>query len=122
MLHLAFEYIRRSEYPSAIAWARKAVEGDPSSFAARMALGQALLESGDTDGAIEQLEQGVALAADSPGLRFQLAKAYQKAGRTAEAERERKEFLRLDRLVRGLRGGEASVGGFDPGAKSREPR
>ena len=120
MMQLAFEYIKRSEYDTAIEWARKAVEGDPANFAARKALGQALLEKGDTAGAIEQLEAGVAIAADSPALRFQLAKAYQKAGRSADAERERKEFVRLDRLVRGMRSGTAALGGFEPGAEQNQ--
>jgi tetratricopeptide (TPR) repeat protein len=120
MLQLAFEYIKRSEYESAVAWSRKVVDGDPSNFAARKALGQALLEQGDTAGAIEQLEAGVAIAADSPALRFQLAKAYQKAGRTADADRERKEFVRLDRMVRGMRTGSTSLGGFEPGVEQNQ--
>lgn len=120
MLQLAFEYIKRSEYETAVSWARKVVDGDPSNFAARKALGQALLDSGDTAGAIEQLEAGVAIAADSPALRFQLAKAYQKAGRTADAARERKEFVRLDRIVRGTRTGSSSLGGFEPGTEQNQ--
>jgi predicted Zn-dependent protease len=113
MLQLAFEYIKRSDYKTAVSWARKAVDGDPSNFAARKALGQALLEDGDVAGSIEQLEAGVGIAADSPALRFQLAKAYQKAGRTADAERERAEFVRLDRLVRTNRSGSQAVGGVE---------
>ncbi len=117
MLQLAFEHIKRSDYDTATSWARKAVEGDPNNFAARKALGQALLEAGDVAGAIEQLEAGVQLAADSPALRFQLAKAYQKAGRTADAERERAEFVRLDRMIRTNRSGSQAVGGFEPGTE-----
>ena len=121
MLQLAFEYLKRSDYAAAVTWARKAVDGDPGNFAARKALGQALLETGDIPGAIEQLEAGVGIAADSPALRFQLAKAYQKAGRTADAERERAEFTRLDRLTRTNRSGSQAVGGFEPGKTNRTP-
>jgi tetratricopeptide (TPR) repeat protein len=117
MLQLAFEQIKRSDYEAATAWARKAVSSDPNNFAARKALGQSLLEAGDVPGAIEQLEAGVQLAADSPALRFQLAKAYQKAGRTKDAERERAEFVRLDRLIRTNRSGSQAVGGFEPGTE-----
>jgi hypothetical protein len=46
-----------------------------------------------------------------------LARAYQKAGRQEEAQRERTEFLRLDRLVRGKRHGQPALGGID-----RDPR
>jgi len=113
MLSLAFEYLRRGELDVAKDWAQKAVTVDPSNFVAHKAMGQVLLESGDTEGAIRELEIGVRMASDSPALRFQLAKAYQKAGRTADAERERAEFTRLDRALRALRAGSQSVGGTE---------
>ena len=47
---------------------------------ARQALGQALLELDDVDGAIEQLRAGIALSPESPILHFTLARAYRKAG------------------------------------------
>lgn len=111
MLSLAFEYIKRSDYDTAKKWAQQAVSADPTNFVAHKALGQVLLETGDTAGAIAELEAGVKMAPDSPAMRFQLAKAYQKAGRTADAERERAEFTRLDRAVRSARTGSQSVGG-----------
>lgn len=121
MLALAFEYIKRSDYAAAKTWADKAVAADPMSFAARKALGQVLLEMGDTDGAIKQLEAGVQMAPSSPVMHFQLAKAYQKAGRSSEAEHERAEFTRLDRAVRAARAGAQSVGGVDGGAGPTAP-
>jgi tetratricopeptide (TPR) repeat protein len=113
MLQIAFEYIKRSDWEAARPWAQKAVEVAPDGFAGRKALGQTLFEMGDTSGAIEQLERGVRLAPDSPSLRFVLARAYQKAGRTADADREREEFRRLQRQVRGAQYGSQSVGGMD---------
>jgi predicted Zn-dependent protease len=118
MLAIAFEYIRRSDYPSAKTWAEKAVSADPRDFAAHKALGQVLLETGDADGAIRELENGVKLAPNSPVMHFQLAKAYQKAGRAADAERERGEFTRLDRAVRAARAGQQSVGGVEASGTS----
>jgi predicted Zn-dependent protease len=53
--------------------------------------GQALLETGDVDGAIKELLIGITLAPDSPALYFMLARAHQRAGRT-DANREREEF------------------------------
>ena len=114
MLQLAFEYLKRGQYQTAETWARQAVESDPTNFVAHKAYGQVLLELDDVQGAIRELEAGVEIAPDSPALRFQLAKAYQKAGRSEDAARERKEFTRLDRLVRTTRTGSQSVGGFDP--------
>ena len=54
---------------------------------------------------------GIKLAPDSPGLHFQLARAYQRAGRLEDATRAREEFTRLDRIVRTQRSGAQSVGG-----------
>jgi len=116
LLAIAFEYVRRSDYTNARVWADKAVTADPGDFAAHKALGQVMLEQGDVPGAIQQLEIGVKIAPDSPVMHFQLAKAYQKAGRTEEAERERAEFTRLDRAVRAARAGAQSVGGADTAA------
>jgi|KBSMisStandDraft_5_1062788.scaffolds.fasta_scaffold01471_4 tetratricopeptide (TPR) repeat protein len=121
MLALAFEYIKRSDYPTAKTWAEKAVAADPMDFGARKALGQVLLETGDTDGAIRELEAGVKMAPTSPVMHFQLAKAYQKAGRTADAERERAEFTKLDRAVRAARAGQQSVGGVEDTGASTQP-
>ena len=44
-----------------------------------------------------------------------LARACARAGRAADAERERAEFTRLDQMVRALRTGLPAVGGI-PGA------
>ncbi|HSS69779.1 MAG TPA: tetratricopeptide repeat protein [Casimicrobiaceae bacterium] len=116
ILQIAFEYLKRSDWESAKPWAQKAVDLDARDFAARRALGQVLLETGDTAGSIVQFETGVRLAPDSPSLRFMLARAYQKDGRQADADRERAEFLRLDRLVRSRKQGTQAIGGIDRGS------
>jgi tetratricopeptide (TPR) repeat protein len=97
MLQLAFEYIKRSDWAAARPWAEQAVKLEADNVPARQALGQALLELDDVDGAIEQLRAGIAVAPEAPLLHFTLARAYRKAGRVEEAERERLEFQRLDR-------------------------
>jgi hypothetical protein len=53
-------------------------------------------------------------------MHFALARAYRRANRTADADREQAEFTRLDRLVRASRTGAASVGGIDTDPK-RQP-
>lgn len=110
-MQIAFEYLKRGDGQAALPWARKAVAEAPNAFPAHKALGQALLETGDIEGAIRQLEIGITLAPDSPGLHFILARAYQRAGRAADAARAREEFTRLDRLARTQRSGAQSVGG-----------
>jgi tetratricopeptide (TPR) repeat protein len=116
-LQLATEYIRRQDWDSARPWAEQAVAEAPNLFVAHRALGQVLLETGDVDGAIREFETGVQQAPDSPAMRFVLARAYRRAGRIADADREQAEFARLDRILRMQRTGSESVGGIDGGAK-----
>jgi tetratricopeptide (TPR) repeat protein len=111
MMQIAFEYLKRGEAQTALPWAQQAVEAAPNAFPGRKALGQALLETGDVDGAIRELQAGIKLAPDSPGLHFTLARAYQRAGKLDEATRARNEFTRLDRESRTQRSGAQSVGG-----------
>lgn len=111
LMQIAYEYLKRGEAQTALPWAQQAVAAAPKAFPAHKALGQALLETGDVDGAIKELLTGIQLAPESPGLHFTLARAYQRAGRTDDANREREEFTRLDRIARTQRTGAQSVGG-----------
>lgn len=111
ILQIALEYMKRSDWEAARPWAAQAIELNPQDFAARRVIGQVLLETGDIEGAVKNLEIGVKLAPDSPSLRFTLARAYQRAGRNEDAERERAEFRRLERLLRTRTHGEQAVGG-----------
>jgi tetratricopeptide (TPR) repeat protein len=111
LMQMAFEYLKQGDAASALPLAKQAVAAAPNAFPARKALGQALLDSGDVEGAIRELQAGLKLAPDSPGLHFTIARAYQRAGRLEDAAREREEFTRLDRLARTQRSGAQSVGG-----------
>ena len=91
-MQLAYEYIRRAEWDKARPWAEQAVEEAPHVFVAHRALGQVLLETGDVEGAIREFEAGVKMASDSPAMRFALARAYRRAGRNDDAQREQAEF------------------------------
>jgi tetratricopeptide (TPR) repeat protein len=112
LMQIAYEYLNRGDPATALTWAKQAVTSAPNAFAARKALGQALLETGDVAGAIRELELGIKLAPESPGLRFTIARAYQRAGRLDDATRARNEFTRLDRLARTQKSGAQSVGGI----------
>jgi tetratricopeptide (TPR) repeat protein len=113
-IQIAFAYIKRSEFAEAKPWAEQAVQEAPTEFIAHNALGQVLLATGDTEGAVRALENAVKLAPDSPAMHFALARAYRAANRSADADREQAEFTRLDRLIRQQRTGENSVGGVAP--------
>jgi tetratricopeptide (TPR) repeat protein len=112
-LQIAFEYIKRQDWEAARPWAEQVVTDAPENFVGHRAMGQVLLETGDVDGAIREFEYGVKLAPDSPALRFALARAYRRAGRAADAEREQAKFTELDRQVRTMRTGAQSVGGIE---------
>jgi tetratricopeptide (TPR) repeat protein len=113
-LQIAFEYIKRAEYGSGLLYAEEAIQLAPASFAAHNALGRILLEVGETNRAIEELETAAKLAPDSPETIYALARAYTRAGRKQDADRARAEFDRLDKLRRGLREGHGADGEAPP--------
>ena len=95
MVQMAFEYMKRDQFNDALPLAEKAVQLAPKLFAARNVLGRVLLELGQVERAIKELEEGVKLAPSSPEMHFALARAYTRAGRKQEAARERELFKKL---------------------------
>jgi tetratricopeptide (TPR) repeat protein len=93
---LALEYLKRGDSASALPFAREAVELDAKSFIGHNAYGRALVEQGQLDNGIKELELAAKIAPDSPETRYALAGAYAKAGRKADAARERAAFLKLN--------------------------
>jgi len=75
----------RAESEEALALAQKAVELAPQNPAGRNILGRILLNRNDVEGAIQHLETGIRIAPLSREMRFELARAYAKAGRTEDA-------------------------------------
>jgi tetratricopeptide (TPR) repeat protein len=121
-LQIAFEFIKRGEPTRARAPAEEAARLAPGHFATRLALGQVLLELNDLDGALPELEKAAGLAPGSPQTHFMLARAYARVGRSADAERERAEFTRLDQLVKAMRKGLPAVGGIPSGGPGSDRR
>ena len=111
---IAQELIKRGDFDAARPYATEAARLDPRNFMGRRVLGEIKLHAGDVPGAIADLEAAAVLEPSSPSVRFHLARAYRRAGRAADAERERAEFLRLEKLQQIQRGGANAVGG-DPG-------
>jgi tetratricopeptide (TPR) repeat protein len=95
MLQMAFEYLKRDQFNDALPLAEKAVQLAPKLYAARNVLGRVLLELGQVDRSIKELEAGVKLGPSSPEMHFALARAYSRAGRKEEAARERETFKKL---------------------------
>jgi tetratricopeptide (TPR) repeat protein len=104
-LEIAFELLLHGDYAEAREHAAKAVEQAPSLFAARNALGRALVELGELDAGIRELEEAVRLAPESPETHFTLARAYARAGRAEDAARERAVFTEMEERRRPAPGG-----------------
>jgi len=99
-LEIAFELLRQGDPAGAKGPAARAVELAPHLFAARNALGRALVALGELEPGIRELEESARLAPDSPEMHFALALAYARAGRREEAARARATFAELDRKRR----------------------
>lgn len=111
LLQIAMEYLRQGKYQEALPLAERAHRLMPNFYTSRKVLGRVLLETGQIERAVQELEAGVQLKPEDPEMHFALSRAYARAGRKAEAERARGEFLRLDRMYRSQREGPQSVGG-----------
>ena len=111
LLQIAMEYLRQGKYQEALPLAERAHRLMPNFYTSRKVLGRVLLETGQIERAVRELEVGIQLKPEDPEMHFALSRAYARAGRKAEAQRARGEFLRLDRMYRSQREGPQSVGG-----------
>ena len=96
-LALLGEAERRSKNPArAVEVTRQAVTADPSFAPARYYLGLALLDAGQRDEGIKELEQVVRAGAPVADAYLSLGTAYNEAGRTDEAIETLSQGLRVD--------------------------
>jgi len=94
-LELAFGHETNGEFKEALPWAEAAVKLAPRLFAAHYALGRALVNLGQAERGLGELEEAKRLAPESPEVRFALMNAYAAAGRPPDAQREREAFGKL---------------------------
>jgi predicted Zn-dependent protease len=102
-VELAFGLLTRGEAARARAAAEKATALAPKLFAARLALGRALVAEGALARGIVELETAAGLAPRVPEIHLALWRAYAAAGRSADAERARRTFARLEAARPGSR-------------------
>lgn len=100
-MRLASIALQQHHSARALEDAKKAVAIAPESSEARYLLGRSYLEEGDIPAAIRELETARRYTPNSPKVHFNLARAYSKADRAAEAQQERTEFERLNALLPG---------------------
>ncbi len=92
---VAWDALIRNDFPTALAYSQKAVALDPKLPVAQLALGRALVETGDVKSGIEHLEKELQVEPDNFETHLALAKAYSKSGRAADARRERLYCLQV---------------------------
>jgi tetratricopeptide (TPR) repeat protein len=101
LVSLTFEYLTRGDVSTAASYAERAMKAAPDHFTSRTAMGRVLLERGDYQRAIEHLELAAKASPDTPQVRLALSTAYSRAGRQADAAREREAFTALKKKAQG---------------------
>jgi tetratricopeptide (TPR) repeat protein len=119
MVQMAFEYLKRDQYNDSLPLAERAVQLAPKMYPARNVLGRVLLELGQVDRSVKELEEGIRLAPSSPEMHFALARAYTRAGRKQEADREREIFKQLQEKYN--QQGNPAQTGSAPGTNAAKP-
>jgi tetratricopeptide (TPR) repeat protein len=84
--------------------ARRAMVIEPKNYAPHNILGRILVQTGHAELGIAELETAVKLAPTIASSHFNLAQAYQKAGKGADAAREFAAFKELDQAKEGQDG------------------
>jgi tetratricopeptide (TPR) repeat protein len=95
-VELAFNLLNHGRPDEAVRAAEAAVRLDPEVFVTHLALGRALVATGDLTLGTFELESAARLAPGSPDVFFALARAYARAGRKDDADRASARFRDLE--------------------------
>ena len=94
-VQLSLLQIQAGNFDDAIKLAREAVKLQPTDALCQVTLGRSLLAKGSTPDAIVALQEAERLAPNAARTHFYLQLAYQRAGRAADAHREKLTFNKL---------------------------
>ncbi len=89
--------------------ARRALEAEPKHLEARIVLARVLSRTGREQEALAELERAGAWNPEAAELFYQLAQAYQRAGRASEAQESARRFQELEAKEKSSREREARV-------------
>ena len=98
-IQLAFQFLNAADYEQGLKYSREAVAFAPGNFVAHIVCGRLWLALDNTNRAVDELRVAVKLAPGSPDAHFALSRALLKAGKDAEAARERAQFEHLKTLA-----------------------
>lgn len=94
-LQLAWQHLNRGRPQEALEFARQAATLQSDSGSVRYVLGRVLLDLGNLEPAIRELEAALQKFPDSTQVRGALARAYFQSGRREDARRQQEEIDRL---------------------------
>jgi tetratricopeptide (TPR) repeat protein len=112
--------LRNKDIEGGLPFAEEAVKLAPRLPLGRFVLGRLLLEAGQNDRAIQELEIVSRMVPDEPKIYFALARAYTKAQRKQDADRARATFTRLSQSAQAE--GQGSALPDDDSATDKPPR
>jgi tetratricopeptide (TPR) repeat protein len=92
----AFLRLKMAEFDKSRQLASRAMKIEPRNYAPHNIMGRILMQTGDAAGGIQELETAARLAPNNASVHFNLAQAYQKAGKKEAAAKEFAAFRKLD--------------------------
>lgn len=95
-LQISYIKLKNKEPENGIALAEEAVKLNTRLLMGHYILGRLLLEVGENNRAVTELEVSQRMSPDEPKIYFALARVYAKLGRKADADRARDNFTRLN--------------------------
>lgn len=113
-VRLAEQYLAQQQNDDALRLAQEAAKLDPKRASPHMLEGEALQAKGDLAGAVKEFETSRDDDSLNTRIHWDLMRAYNAAGRTDDAKREKAEIEKLSRSE--------SNGGSSPDDKTSEPK
>jgi predicted Zn-dependent protease len=106
---IAYIKLQRKDIEGGLPLAEEAVKQAPRLPLAHYLLGRLLLEAGQNQRAIEELEAAAQMVPNEAKIYFALARAYTRVRRKEDADRARETFTRLSKQASEAQGGSSAL-------------
>lgn len=97
LLEWAFVAMKTKDYPESERLARRGLALNDKLFLAHYILGNSLLQAGDAQAALPELERARDLSPESPDVRYSLSRTHARLGEAALAREDQAAFLSLQK-------------------------